>query len=59
MIERYQVLNKEYSFALQNGYKGSHYDYVMFNYNYYVKTCKRNNIEPNSWFNWLQNQEVN
>lgn len=59
MIECYQVLNREYSFAKQNGYQGIHDDYVRLNYNYYVEMCKRNDANEINWFNWLQTQKVN
>jgi len=56
MIECYQVLNKEYQFAVANDYKGSHDDYVRHTYSQYGITCIRNGIEPMNWYQWLQTQ---
>lgn len=46
-------------FAKQNGYQGTHDDYVRLNYKYYVEICKRNDANEINWFNWLQTQKVN
>lgn len=57
MTEAYQVLNREYEYAKEFGYTGTHDDYVRFNYTRYCHTMARLSISPMSWFLWLQTQK--
>jgi len=57
MIEIHQVFNKEYQYAMNNGYRGSHDDYVRHQYSQYGITCVRTGVRPMNWYQWLQTQK--
>jgi hypothetical protein len=50
-------LTKEYEFAVRNGYKGTHEEYVRLNYAGYVASMKRMDVPVAGFEKWLENQK--
>lgn len=50
-------LVKEYEYAVRNGYKGTHEEYVRLNYTGYLETMKRMIVPAAGFAMWLENQK--
>lgn len=50
-------LANEYAYAVRNGYKGTHQEYLQLNYEGYKRTMARMQIPAAGFPQWLENQK--